>query len=68
LLRLANDRDRIVQLDLEKLIPHLDGLINYILLQQHNQEDPELVLDAVEFWLLGSKLNCFPRPLGAYIK
>ncbi|PGH26527.1 hypothetical protein AJ80_01841 [Polytolypa hystricis UAMH7299] len=36
----------------EKLVPHMDGLVNYILLQQHNQEDPELALDAAEFWLV----------------
>ncbi|OXV05794.1 hypothetical protein Egran_06438 [Elaphomyces granulatus] len=34
--------------DPEKLIPHLDGLVNYILLQQQNQKDPGLALDA---WL-----------------
>ncbi|GES62288.1 importin subunit beta-2 [Aspergillus terreus] len=35
----------------EKLIPHMEGLVNYIIMQQQNQEDPELALDAAEFWL-----------------
>lgn len=34
-----------------KLVPHMDGLVNYILMQQHGADDPELALDAAEFWL-----------------
>lgn len=35
----------------EKLAPHMEGLVNYITMQHQNQEDPELALDAAEFWL-----------------
>ena len=35
----------------EKLVPHMEGLVNYIIMQHQNQEDPELALDAAEFWL-----------------
>ncbi|KAI5300017.1 hypothetical protein KEM55_000515 [Ascosphaera atra] len=35
----------------DKVAPHMDGLVNYILIQQHNADDPELALDAAEFWL-----------------
>ncbi|KAF3481139.1 importin subunit beta-2 [Arthroderma uncinatum] len=39
----------------EKLIPHMDGLVNYVLMQEHSQEDPELVLDASEFWIVAGE-------------
>ncbi|WEW54670.1 hypothetical protein PRK78_000090 [Emydomyces testavorans] len=35
----------------DKLAPHMEGLVNYIIMQQNNTEDPELALDAAEFWL-----------------
>ncbi|KAK1146914.1 hypothetical protein N8T08_002240 [Aspergillus melleus] len=39
----------------EKLVPHMEGLVNYIILQQNNREDPELALDAAEFWLVAGE-------------
>jgi hypothetical protein len=42
---------QLVEVAPAKLVPHMDGLVNYIILQQHNPEDPELALDAAEFWL-----------------
>lgn len=38
-----------------KLIPHIEGLVNYTLLQQHSPDDPELALDAAEFWLVAGE-------------
>jgi len=35
----------------EKIAPHIPGLVDFIIAQQRNQEDPELALDAAEFWL-----------------
>lgn len=39
----------------EKLIPHMEGLVSYIIIQQRSQEDPELALDAAEFWLVAGE-------------
>ncbi|KKK13918.1 hypothetical protein P175DRAFT_0521964 [Aspergillus ochraceoroseus IBT 24754] len=39
----------------EKLVPHMEGLVNYIILQQQSQIDPELNLDAAEFWLVAGE-------------
>ncbi|KAJ5901675.1 hypothetical protein N7495_002203 [Penicillium taxi] len=46
-----------------KLIPHLDGIVNYILMQQQNQEDPELALDAAEFWIVAGEQMHLKEPL-----
>lgn len=35
----------------EKLAPHMEGLVNYIIMQQQSPDDPELALDAAEFWI-----------------
>lgn len=39
----------------EKLIPHMEGLVSYIIIQQRSHEDPELALDAAEFWLVAGE-------------
>ncbi|KAI1916419.1 hypothetical protein LOZ61_001075 [Ophidiomyces ophidiicola] len=63
LFKLANDHDtdvrktvcqaivQLVDVAPDKLVPHMEGLVNYIIMQQNNPEDPELALDAAEFWL-----------------
>jgi transportin-1 len=33
------------------LAPHLEGLVSYIIAQQQSLNDPDLALDAAEFWL-----------------
>lgn len=33
------------------LVPHLEGLVNFILSQQQDPNDPELALEAAGFWL-----------------
>lgn len=35
----------------DKIAPHMDGLVKYILMQQSTPDDPELELEAAEFWL-----------------
>ncbi|KAI5290413.1 hypothetical protein KEM54_001611 [Ascosphaera aggregata] len=42
---------RIAEVAPDKVAPHMDGLVKYILMQQHTPDDPELALDAAEFWL-----------------
>ncbi|KAJ9204689.1 hypothetical protein DTO166G4_6939 [Paecilomyces variotii] len=79
LFRLANDPNtevrrtvcqsfaQLVDFAPEKLIPHMDGLVNYILMQQHNPEDPELALDAAEFWLVAGEQQTLHEPLAAHL-
>src|SRR5436190_10623559 len=75
LFRLANDPStdvrrtvcqafvQLVDVAPEKLVPHMDGLVNYVLLQQHSPEDPELALDAAEFWLVVGAQKQLQDPL-----
>lgn len=35
----------------EALAPNMEGLVNYILMQQQQSSDPDLAMDAAEFWL-----------------
>ena len=35
----------------DKIQPHLAGLVDYIVLQQRSSDDPDLALEAAEFWL-----------------
>ncbi|KAL3436559.1 armadillo-type protein [Aspergillus tetrazonus] len=51
----------------EKLIPHMDGLVNYIIMQQQSQIDPELNLDAAEFWLVAGEQAALQQPLAPHM-
>lgn len=51
----------------EKLIPHMDGLVSYIIIQQRSQEDPELALDAAEFWLVAGEQIKLQQPLAPHM-
>ena len=42
---------RLVDVKPEKILPHMEGLVNYMVSQQRNTDDPDLALDAAEFWL-----------------
>jgi len=35
----------------DKIAPHMEGLVDYMVTQQRSTDDPELSLDAAEFWL-----------------
>ncbi|KAF2011137.1 ARM repeat-containing protein [Aaosphaeria arxii CBS 175.79] len=35
----------------QKIIPHMEGLVDYMVTQQRNVENADLALDAAEFWL-----------------
>ena len=51
----------------DKIILHMAGLVNYMVTQQRNIDDPELALDAAEFWMaIGENKNICPR-LGPYL-
>ncbi|KAH3003566.1 hypothetical protein KXW60_006092 [Aspergillus fumigatus] len=51
----------------EKLVPHMEGLVNYIIMQQNNAEDPELALDAAEFWLVAGEQAKLQQPLAPHM-
>ncbi|KAA8651479.1 hypothetical protein EYZ11_004548 [Aspergillus tanneri] len=51
----------------EKLIPHIGGLVDYIIMQQHDPKDPELALDAAEFWLVAGEQVKLQQPLAPYM-
>lgn len=79
LFNLSGDRDtevrkmvcqsfsQLVEFAPEKLIPHMEGLVNYILIQQQNQEDPELALDAAEFWIVAGESQRLQQPLAPFM-
>lgn len=76
LFQLANDASaevrRIVCQSLVQLVdtrpdllaPHVEGLVNYILAQQQNLDDPDLALDAAGFWLNIGELR---NAMGPYL-
>ncbi|KAJ5926010.1 hypothetical protein N7454_007520 [Penicillium verhagenii] len=79
LFNLAGDQDtevrkmvcqsfsQLVEFAPEKLIPHMEGLVNYILIQQQNGEDPELALDAAEFWIVSGEQERLQEPLAPFM-
>ncbi|KAL2822343.1 armadillo-type protein [Aspergillus cavernicola] len=51
----------------EKLVPHMEGLVNYIIMQQQSRKDPELNLDAAEFWLVAGEQAALQQPLAQHM-
>ncbi|KAL1994032.1 hypothetical protein VTN49DRAFT_2701 [Thermomyces lanuginosus] len=79
LFRLANDPStdvrrivcqafvQLADVAAEQLIPHIGGLVDYIIMQQNNGEDPELALDAAEFWLTAAETPALHQPLAPHM-
>jgi len=42
---------QIVEIRPDKILPHIEGLVDYMIAQQRKIEDEELACDAAEFWL-----------------
>ncbi|KAJ5642117.1 hypothetical protein N7490_006117 [Penicillium lividum] len=63
----CNSFSQLVEFAPEKLIPHLEGLVSYILIQQQNGEDPELALDAAEFWIVSGEQERLQGPLAPFM-
>jgi hypothetical protein len=42
---------QLVDIKPDKLRPHMEGLVDYMVLQQRNTDNQDLALDAAEFWL-----------------
>ena len=47
--------------------PHMAGLVDYMAIQQRNTNDPELALEAAEFWLAISENDKMCATLGPYL-
>ncbi len=79
LFRLANDQSDdvrrnvcrsfvlIVEIRPDAVQPHMAGLVDYMVVQQRNTDDPELALEAAEFWLAISENDKMCATLGPYL-
>jgi len=47
--------------------PHMAGLVDYMAAQQRNTDDPDLALEAAEFWLAISENDQMCATLGPYL-
>ena len=51
----------------DKVQPYMGGLVDYMALQQRNTDDPDLALEASEFWLAISENDKMCATLGPYL-
>ena len=51
----------------QKIIPHMEGLVDYMVAQQRNDNNAELALDAAEFWLCVGEDEKMRGHLGPYL-
>jgi transportin-1 len=51
----------------QKIVPHMEGLVEYMITQQRNPQNAELALDAAEFWLCVSEDEKMRGHLGPYL-
>ena len=58
---------QLVDVKPEALLPHLEGLVTYMISQQRNTDDPELALEAAEFWLSIGEHKSIHTSLGPYL-
>lgn len=57
----------VAEIDPEKIVPHMQGLVDYTVAQQRNGEDQDLALDAAEFWLCIGEDDGLRNCLGPYL-
>ena len=57
----------IVDIRPDKIQPHMGGLVDYMALQQRNTDDPDLALEAAEFWLAISENDKMCATLGPHL-
>ncbi|OJD34564.1 arm repeat-containing protein [Diplodia corticola] len=57
----------IAEISPEKIVPHMEGLVDYMVTQQRSVDDPELALDAAEFWLCVGEDDNLRNSLGPYL-
>ena len=58
---------QIIEVRPDKLLPHLSGLVDYMLTQQRKTDDEELACDAAEFWLTVGEHEELWKELGPYL-
>jgi transportin-1 len=58
---------RIAEISPDRILPHMEGLVNYTIIQQQNQDDEDLALDAAEFWLCLGEDKALCQALGPYL-
>lgn len=80
LFQLANDRSDdvrrnvcrsfvlIVDIRPNAVQPHMAGLVDYMTIQQRNTDDPDLALEAAEFWLAVSENDKMCATLGPHLE
>ena len=58
---------QLVDIRPDKVRPHMGDLVDYMVLQQRNTDDPDLALDAAEFWLCIGENEQLCVTLGPYL-
>ena len=58
---------QIVEIRPDKILPHISGLVDYMIAQQRKIEDEELACDAAEFWLTVGEHHELWKSLGPYL-
>jgi len=58
---------QIVEIRPDKILPHIEGLVEYMIAQQRKIEDEELACDAAEFWLTVGEHNELWKSLAPYL-
>jgi len=58
---------QIVDIRPDKVRPHMEGLVDYMALQQRNTDDPDLALEAAEFWLCIGENDKLCASLGPFL-
>ena len=51
----------------QQIVPHMEGLVEYMVTQQRNVENADLALDAAEFWLCVGEDEKLRECLGPYL-
>jgi transportin-1 len=51
----------------DKIQPHMEGLVTYMVAQQRNTDQPDVALDAAEFWLSVGEHKKLCSSLGPYL-
>lgn len=59
----------LVEMKPEAILPHLNGLVDYLITQQRNTLEPDLALEAAEFWLtIAEHRDKLAGSLGPYLE
>ncbi|KAK2630384.1 hypothetical protein QTJ16_001204 [Diplocarpon rosae] len=58
---------QIVEIRPDKILPHIEGLVEYMIAQQRKIEDEDLACDAAEFWLTVGEHGELWRSLAPYL-